>query len=106
MAGSTCVRVTSYQTLIPFLGIYVSLAVRNPRAQQTGEPAVVAQVLTKDHKPDDPEETRLIESLGGFLTFTCMYVLGNWVLDFHLYVSFGSRLVMSVDTNSAFMCML
>ena len=44
------------------------IAVQNPRAQHPGEPAVIAQVLTKDHKPDDPEETHLIESLGGFFS--------------------------------------
>ena len=41
-----------------------SAAVRNPDAQSAGQHPVTAQVLTKDHKPEDPEENKLIHSLG------------------------------------------
>ena len=36
----------------------------NPNRHVSGEPAVTAHVLTKDHKLDDPAATHLIESLG------------------------------------------
>ena len=42
----------------------VVLAETNPRAGEAGQHAVIPRVLTKDHKPDDPEETRLVERLG------------------------------------------
>ncbi|KAL5477120.1 hypothetical protein EMCRGX_G023866 [Ephydatia muelleri] len=46
------------------------LAVNNPYGHMPEEPAVLAQVLTKDHKPDDPSETQLIESLGGHVVMS------------------------------------
>ena len=48
------------------------LALSNPRASENGQHAVVAKVLTKDHKPEDPEETRHIEKLGqcGIIRFS------------------------------------
>ena len=40
------------------------MGVRNPRFGEPGQPQVVAQLLTKDHKPDDPNEQEHIRSLG------------------------------------------
>ena len=40
------------------------LAVNNPDAGEPNQHAVKALVLTKDHKPEDPDETRNIENLG------------------------------------------
>ena len=40
------------------------LAVRNPLAGQQSQHSIKAVVLTKDHKPEDPEETKSIEDLG------------------------------------------
>ena len=40
------------------------LAETNPKAGRPGQHAVVARVLTKDHKPDDPFETQQVERLG------------------------------------------
>ena len=48
-------------------------AVSNPNAGQPNQHAVVAKVLTKDHKPEDPDETRLIESYGEI--FTCLWMI-------------------------------
>lgn len=42
----------------------IVLAESNPRAEEPGHHAVIARVLTKDHKPDDPEETKQVEKLG------------------------------------------
>ena len=39
-------------------------AVSNPRAHLPGQHALKTCVLTKDHKPEDPDETQLIQSLG------------------------------------------
>ena len=40
------------------------IAVNNPQFGEPGQPRVVAQQLTKDHKPDDPTEQDHISSLG------------------------------------------
>lgn len=40
------------------------LAVSNPLAGQPNEHPVKAVVLTKDHKPEDPDERKNIENLG------------------------------------------
>ena len=40
------------------------LAESNPKAEEPGQHPVIARVLTKDHKPDDPDETKQVESLG------------------------------------------
>ena len=40
------------------------LAINNPRAGEPNQHPVSAVVLTKDHKPEDPDETRNIENLG------------------------------------------
>ena len=50
--------------LLMFICQSHSAAVRNPNAQLAGEHPVCAKVLTKDHKPEDPEEHELIHSLG------------------------------------------
>ena len=50
-------------------------AVNNPYRHMPGEPAVLAKVLTKDHKPDDPSETLLVESLGKKTTFKAVLQL-------------------------------
>ena len=44
------------------------MAVRNPAYGQSGEHPILAKVLTKDHKPDDPMEKEAIEELGQFDT--------------------------------------
>ena len=40
------------------------MGVRNPRFGEPGQPQVVAQLLSKDHKPDVPSEQEHIISLG------------------------------------------
>ena len=40
------------------------LAVNNPKAGEPNQHPVMAVVLTKDHKPEDPDETKNIENLG------------------------------------------
>lgn len=40
------------------------LALKNPLAEEPNQHPVKAMVLTKDHKPEDPDETRNIENLG------------------------------------------
>ena len=47
-----------------FLWLVFLTAVSNPRAHLPGQHALKTCVLTKDHKPEDPDETRLIQSLG------------------------------------------
>jgi protein phosphatase 1D len=41
------------------------LATVNQRAGEEGQPPVIATMLSKDHKPEDPVETKRVESLGG-----------------------------------------
>ena len=43
------------------------LALTNPKADQPDQHPVKALVLTKDHKPEDPNETKNIENLGEFI---------------------------------------
>ena len=40
------------------------MGVINPQFGKPGQPQVVAQLLTKDHTPDDPSEQEHIRSLG------------------------------------------
>ncbi len=40
------------------------LAVKNPKRVEPNQHHVKALVLTKDHKPEDPDETKNIEKLG------------------------------------------
>ena len=40
------------------------MGVSNPKYGEFSEPCVIAQVLTKDHKPGDPEEQERIKHLG------------------------------------------
>ena len=40
------------------------MGVTNPRYGEPSEPRIIAQVLTKDHKPEDPEEQEHIKHLG------------------------------------------
>ena len=48
-------------------------ALSNPRAHLPGQHALKTCVLTKDHKPEDPDETQLIQSLGKstFIVIEC-----------------------------------
>ena len=64
----------------------IVLAKSNPRAEEPGQHAVIARVLTKDHKPDDPEETKQVERLGKedvvcvcVRVYVCTKVLFFWV---------------------------
>ncbi|XP_003390138.2 PREDICTED: protein phosphatase 1D-like [Amphimedon queenslandica] len=41
------------------------MGVRNPRYGEPGEPQIIPKLLTKDHKPEDPEEQENIRRLGG-----------------------------------------
>ena len=43
------------------------MGIRNPAYGQPGEPPLIAKLLTKDHKPDDPVEKETIEELGEYL---------------------------------------
>lgn len=40
------------------------MVIKNPHFSEPGQPQVVAQILTKDHKPDDSSEEEQIKSLG------------------------------------------
>ncbi len=40
------------------------MGIINPHYGQPGEPQLVAQVITRDHKPDDPAEQKLIRESG------------------------------------------
>ena len=42
------------------------MGVRNPRYGEPGEPPVIPRLLTKDHKPEDPEEQENIRRLGEY----------------------------------------
>ena len=55
------------------------LAVRNPLAGQPSQHPIKAVVLTKDHKPEDPEETKSIEDLGK-----------NCGMDIGVFINFGT----------------
>lgn len=50
--------------LVTVTGLLTCPAVQNPNAHLPGQHPLVAKTLTKDHKPEDPEETRQIERLG------------------------------------------
>ena len=43
----------------------VVLGKANPKYGEPGEPEIVAEVITRDHKPEDKKEKRRIEALGG-----------------------------------------
>jgi len=43
----------------------VVLGKANPNYGELGEPEIVAEVITRDHKPEDKKERRRIEALGG-----------------------------------------
>ena len=40
------------------------MGIKNPHYGQPGEASLVAKVITRDHKPEDPVEQRLIRNLG------------------------------------------
>ena len=46
----------------------------NPKAGEPGQHAMIPRVLTKDHKPDDPVETRQVEKLGKQSVCVCVCV--------------------------------
>ena len=48
----------------------VSSATVNQRAGEQGQPPLLATMLSKDHKPEDPVETERVESLGNTNTHT------------------------------------
>ena len=43
----------------------IILGKSNPKFRENSEPEVVAEVITRDHKPEDEKEKRRIEALGG-----------------------------------------
>ena len=52
------------------------MGVRNPRYGEPGEPPIIPKLLTKDHKPEDPEEQENIRRLGMILqTLLCVYIV-------------------------------
>lgn len=48
----------------------------NQHAGEEGQPALIATMLSKDHKPEDPSETKRVESLGNhpmhYVMFVCV----------------------------------
>ena len=50
----------------------------NPEAGDGDQPALLANMLTRDHKPEDPSETRRVEDLG--MLHTTQYVHTSLVL--------------------------
>ena len=48
----------------------VVLGKMNPKYGEAGEPEVIAEVITKDHKPEDKKEKRRIEALGGSVSLS------------------------------------
>ena len=77
-AGTTASTVIFRQNHIFVANVGDSTAVlaeSNPRAGELGQHAVLARVLTKDHKPDDPDETKQVERLGKIYGLCmCMFV--------------------------------
>lgn len=66
-AGTTASTVIFRQNHIFVANVGDSTAVlaeTNPKAGKPGQHPVIAKVLTKDHKPDDPDEIKQVESLG------------------------------------------
>ena len=63
------------------------LALVNPEADEAGQHPVIAKVLTKDHKPEDPDESRLIEKLGMSYGFehaqTCPVYMNMYIGSLH-----------------------
>lgn len=66
-AGTTASTVIFRQDHIFVANVGDSTAVLAVRNLQPNEHPVKAMVLTKDHKPEDPEETTNIERLGKIL---------------------------------------
>lgn len=48
----------------------IVLGKSNPKFGEAGEPEVVAEVITRDHKPEDKKEKRRIEALGGSVSLS------------------------------------
>ena len=45
------------------------MGIRNPHFGQPGEPPVIARVISRDHKPEDPSEQEHIRKLGEFVLY-------------------------------------
>lgn len=75
------------------------MGVVNPRYGEPLEPRIVAQVLTKDHKPEDPEEQERIKHLGKSMTTTVLVInLCN------IFVHFWNSLYKTSPLQCAFQC--
>ena len=48
----------------------IVLGKANPKYGEAGEPEVIAEVITRDHKPEDKKEKRRIEALGGAVSLS------------------------------------
>ena len=48
----------------------IVLGKNNPKFGEVGEPKVIAEVITRDHKPEDKKEKRRIEALGGSVSLS------------------------------------
>lgn len=48
----------------------IVLGKANPKYGEPGEPEVIAEVITRDHKPEDKKEKRRIEALGGSVSLS------------------------------------
>ena len=48
----------------------IVLGKTNPKYGEPGEPEVIAEVITRDHKPEDKKEKRRIEALGGAVSLS------------------------------------
>ena len=48
----------------------IVLGKANPKYGEAGEPEVIAEVITRDHKPEDKKEKRRIEALGGSVSLS------------------------------------
>ena len=68
MSGTTvaCAIVERHRMYIANVGDSSTILGKiNPKYGDFGEPEVIAEVITRDHKPEDEEEKRRIEILGG-----------------------------------------